>query len=112
MTDNNAIKPGDRLLLSGGYDFSPRWLCGRQSHIGTVVGLLPGQGEQSAVLLKLDAPIEVDGISGDFLVLETRYAGKIWADKGIVHVELCDFEPDPEMAGSAPRQVGGISCHV
>jgi len=73
---------------------SPLWLGGQDSHAGTVVDLIPGQNDQSAVLLKLDAPIAVDGISGDFLVLELRYVGQTWLSKGTVHIELCDFEPE------------------
>jgi hypothetical protein len=88
------MTPGDRLLISGGYDMNPRWLCGRPSHTGIVIDLIPGQGEQPAILLKLDAPIEVNGIVGEFLVLETRYVGQGWAEKGIVHVEFCNFEPE------------------
>ena len=94
MHDESSITSGDRLVLSGGYDMSPRWLCGQLSHRGTVVGLVPGQSEQPAVLLKLDSPIQVDGISGDFLILETRYVGQTWGAKGVVHIELCDFEPE------------------
>jgi hypothetical protein len=94
MHEERSIRPGDRLLLSGGYEMAPRWLCGRPSHIGTVIDLVPGQSDQSAVLLKLDAPIEVDGLSGEFLVLETRYVGQAWTDKGTVHLELCNFEPE------------------
>jgi hypothetical protein len=94
MHDKSSICPGDRLVLSGGYEMSPRWLCGQPAHIGTVVDLVPGQSEQSAVLVKLDSPIEVDGVSGEFLVLETRYGGQTWGDTGVVHIELCDFEPE------------------
>ena len=94
MRDNDPIRPGDRLLLSGGYDMSPRWLDGRTSRSGTVVDLVPGQNEQPAVLLKLDSPIEVDGVSGEFLILETRYVDQAWTDKGTVHIELCSFEPE------------------
>ena len=94
MHNECSIRPGDRLLLSGGYDMSPRWLCGQQSHAGTVIDLIPGQGEQAAILLKLDAPVEVDGVSGGFVVLETRYVGQAWAEQGIVHIELCNFEPE------------------
>jgi hypothetical protein len=92
--DEASIRPGDRLALSGGYEMTPRWLCGKRSHGGTVVDLIPGQNDQSAILLRLDAPIEVDGISGEFLVLETRYVGQTWSDTGTVHIELCDFEPE------------------
>jgi hypothetical protein len=94
MHEVSSIGPGDRLVISGGYDMSPRWLCGQPSHSGTVVDLVPGQNDQPAVLVKLDSPIQVDGVSGDFLVLETRYVGQTWGDKGVVHIELCDFEPE------------------
>jgi hypothetical protein len=33
-------------------------------------------------------------MAGEFLVLEGRYAGQKWTDSGVVHVELCDFEPE------------------
>ena len=89
MHEVGSISPGDRLVLSGGYDMAHRWLCGQPSHAGTVVDLVPGQSEQPAV-----RPIEVDGVYGEFLVLETRYVGQTWGEKGVVHLELCDFEPE------------------
>ena len=94
MHEASSISPGDRLVLSGGYDMEPRWLCGELARIGTVVDFVPGQTEQSAVLVKLDTPIQVDGVRGEFLVLETRYVGQPWGEKGVVHLELCDFEPE------------------
>jgi hypothetical protein len=94
MHEVSSIRPGDRLVLSGGYDMAPRWLCGQSSHSGTVVDFVPGQNDQSAVLVKLDCPIEVEGVSGEFLVLETRHVGQSWGERGVVHIELCDLEPE------------------
>lgn len=84
------------MQLSGGYDFDPAWLSGRAAVEGVVAEFVPGQNDTAAALVKLDEPITTDGVTGDVLVLELRYAGAGWEATGTVHIELCDFVPEPK----------------
>jgi len=93
MLDRHSLKAGDRVKLSGGYD-NALWLCGRSHVLGIVDALIPGQNDQPAVVVRLDEPIEFDGIRGSLVVLELRYVGATWGPTGTVHVELCDFNPE------------------
>lgn len=88
------IAVGDRLRLFGGYDMEPRWLAGHSHYLGVLESFMPGQNRELAAVIRLDAPITVEGVSGNLLVLELRYEGARWTSEGIVHVELCDFEPE------------------
>lgn len=90
------LRVGDRVELSGGYDMEPRWLAGREFVLGSLVGFIPGQNKNPAAVVKLDTPISIDGLTGDTLVLELRYVGAEWRATEIVHVELCDFAPEPK----------------
>ena len=89
-----TLKIGDRIRLSGGYDMEPRWLAGKDSHIGTVSEFIPGQNQAPAAVVKLDHAITVDDTTADIIVLELRYEGAKWKEKETVHVELCDFVPE------------------
>jgi hypothetical protein len=84
------------LQLSGGYDFEPAWLSGRESVEGTVAEFIPGQNDTPAAVLKLEEPITTEGVTGDVLVLELRHVGATWEGTGTVHIELCDFAPEPK----------------
>lgn len=85
---------GDRVRLSGGYDAEPEWLCGETGHLGQVTRFIPGQNEEPAAVVMLERRMVTGSVAGEIVVLELRYAGEKWESKGIVHVELCDFEPD------------------
>src|SRR5512145_179122 len=89
------LTAGTRVKLSGGYDMEPRWLGGKAAHLATLEGFIPGQGASSAAVVRLDEPITVDGLTGSYLVLELRYVGATWASGAVVHVELCNFVPEP-----------------
>ncbi len=89
-----SIAPGERIRLSGGYEFELRWLCGETHYNGTVHGFIPGQNVMPACVVLLDKPISFDGVNGAILVLELRYAGASWRESGIVHVELCEEFPE------------------
>lgn len=89
-----TLRPGDRLQLSGGYSPNPEWLSGRDLVEGTVAEFIPGQNDDLAAVIKLDSPISADGVTGDVLVLELRFAEMTWTAKGSVHIELCDFWPE------------------
>jgi hypothetical protein len=89
-----ALGAGSRLRLFGGYR-DPIWLNRASGDRGTLEQFIPGQNTEPAAVVRLDAPITVDGMTGAVVVLELRYVGHQWSDTGIVHVELCDFEPEP-----------------
>jgi len=89
-----ALSVGDRLRLSGGYDYEPRWLPNGQSYFGTLVAFIPGQNAIPAAVVQLDRPINVDEVIGEVLVLELRYKGAMWKETETVHVELCPFFPE------------------
>lgn len=107
----DSLVPGDRLLLSGGYDMEPQWLGGASSLTGRLTAFIPGQNEPAAAVVKLDKPLDAMGVSGDFVVLELRYVGAAWKSDGVVHVELCDFEP-PAIAWSKRRQGKWMESHA
>jgi len=85
---------GDRIQIGGGYDMNPLWLGDRQHYSGTVRKFIPGQSESPAAVIELDESISVEGVTGNILILELRYAGATWKETETVHVELCDFVPD------------------
>jgi hypothetical protein len=91
---NEAISEGDRVRMSGGYDMEPRWLQEQTHYLGRVSGFIPGQNDTPALVVELDSPISVEGMTGRILVLELRYVGAQWGATNIVHVELCDFQPE------------------
>jgi hypothetical protein len=88
------IAVGQRLKLWGGYDPEPKWLAGKESHTGTVERFIPGQNREKAMVVRLESPITVDGVTGSIVILELRYVGAKWVGEGVAHIELCDFEPE------------------
>jgi hypothetical protein len=91
-----ALHVGDRVRLSGGYDMEPNWLHGQSSYLGILTGFIPGQSDTPAAVVKLDESITVIELTGNILVLELRYVGAEWRTRATVHVELCDFIPEPK----------------
>lgn len=85
---------GDRVWLSGGYDMVPAWLCGKHGHSGVLERFIPGYGGGLAAVVRLDEAITVEGKTGAVVVLEMRYDDVPWETGSVVHVELCDFEPE------------------
>ena len=88
------IEVGDRITLAGGYDYDPAWHGGRALHPATVIAFIPGQNDTPALVARLDAPISVDQLTGDIVVLELRWVGARWEHDAVAHIELCDFEPE------------------
>jgi hypothetical protein len=92
----------DRISVSGGYEYEPTWLGGRDHVEGTVHAWITGHNSQPACVVLLDQPLTAEGDvrgkrqmrTGSFLILELRYAGQIWESSGTVHVELCHTEPE------------------
>jgi len=88
------LQEGDLVELSGGYDEGSIWLGERKKISGKLKGFIPGQRQETAAQIELDETLTVKGITGNIIILELRYVGAKWDDHGIVHVELCDFQPE------------------
>ena len=92
----DSLQPGDRLRLHGGYDPQPAWLGSSESLEGTVVQFITGQNKAPAAVVRMDLPVSAEGVTGEILVLELRYVGAAWGPTETVHIELCDFMPEPK----------------
>ena len=97
MSTQDSLTIGDRLQLGGGYEPNSAWLSGRASVLGTVTQFIPGQNGSRAVVVQLDEPISGESLSGSTVVLQLRYADAKWEPTETVHVELCDFTPEPKV---------------
>jgi hypothetical protein len=107
----HSLSVGDQVSLAGGYDLEPDWLAGKPACLGVVTAFIPGQNQATAAVVKLDAPITVEGSTGEVVVLERRYDGAEWMETGTVHVELCDFTPEPK-AWQHRRQGKWVESHA
>jgi hypothetical protein len=100
---------GDRVFVYGSYGFEPDWLAasgGRGGYHGRVVEFIAGQNDKPAAVVQLDSELVLpDGtagavgveVRGRFLVLELAWVDHDWTKRPTrVHVELCDFRPDPK----------------
>jgi hypothetical protein len=108
---NGKLAVGDRIRLSGGYDMEPGWLQGRPHYMATITRFIPGQNDAPAVVAHLDSPLSIGQAAGQVVVLELRYKGATWGEADTVHVELCDFEPEPK-AWANRRQGKWIESHA
>ena len=91
------INIGDKIELSGGYDYDPIYLKKPQAskRTGTIIQFIKGQNAEDATVVQLDEVIYGEKLSGNIVVLELRQVGTTWLDpKPIVHIELCDFIPE------------------
>jgi len=93
---NRPLQIGDKIELSGGYDFDPLYLKNppTSKRLGTVIQFIKGQNQEPAAVVKLDQKISGNVITGDIIVLELRYTGQTWKEPTPVHIELCDFIPE------------------
>ncbi len=95
--EQTQLNIGDKIELSGGYDFEISYLKNppADKRTGRVIQFITGQNKTPAAVAKLDQIISGDKITGDIVVLELRYQGATWTDNTFtVHIELCDFIPD------------------
>jgi len=104
------LSPGQRVWITGGYDPEPAWLAGGTGHRGTIERLIPGNAQPSLVV-RTDDGVSANGTTGRVLVLQLRYTGASWTSGAVVHIELCDFEPDSE-AWANRRQGQWIESHA
>jgi len=88
------VEIGDRLLVSGGYDYNPRWLNGRDGCVGTVIRFLwEGNDRKKKLVLDLGEDLSTCEFSGRYLILFQRDSGSNWEDKGVVHVVVGNSVP-------------------
>ncbi len=87
---------GNRIELFGGYDMDPLYLKTppNNKRTGVVLKFIKGQNENPAAVIQLDQKISGQKITGDIVILETRYVGQTWEKPDPVHIELCDFIPE------------------
>lgn len=107
----DVLKIGDRIRLTDGYEMNPKWLSGQDCYSGTIATFIPGQNQNLAVVRKLEQTITFDNIIGDILILELRYVGATWTNTGTVHVELCNFMPEP-VAWKYRKQGKWVESHA
>ena len=90
------LQIGDKIELSGGYDYDPLFLKNppANTRTGTVLNFIEGQNDAQAAVVRLDETISGETLTGNIVVLEIRYEEQTWDDPGPVHIELCDFMPD------------------
>ena len=107
-----ALVVGDRVRLFGGYDMVPTWLGDRDEVFGVVERFIPGQNEQPAVIVRLDEELTVGEVTGEVVVLELGHLGTDWSTpEPRIHVELCDFEPEPRR-WQERRQGAWVESHA
>jgi hypothetical protein len=105
VIDDEATASGSpqRIRIRGGFDDLPRRRSGHDVVTGTIEAWMPGQNTEPACLVHLDDPVTAEGdiggdrrtVTGEYVVLELRYAGQVWERSGVVHVELCAERPPP-----------------
>jgi hypothetical protein len=94
MAAGHVLTVGDRVRVSGGYDYQPDWLAGGTGYTGTVVAFIPGQNEREAAVVRFDEKLVLADAEGQYAVLELGHVGSSWATaQPRIHIELCDFEP-------------------
>jgi len=98
---HRELKVGDKIELSGGYDYEIKYLQDppANSRFGTVIKFIRNHRryEDYSVVVKLTEPIIANSITGDILVLSTRYERQMWIYTGIVHLELCEKIPEAKV---------------
>ncbi|MBN2190740.1 MAG: hypothetical protein JW728_05975 [Candidatus Aureabacteria bacterium] len=91
-----SLKEGSRIkLFKKNKVKSDHWLKGKNHISGTVLCFIPGQHEAPSAVIKLDQTVECEQIKGNILILELRYIDSKWSSRSEVHMELCDFIPEP-----------------
>lgn len=108
MKQVRSFRTGDRVFVTGGYDYDPQWLGGREGYYGTLDTI---QG--ASALVQLDEELMLEGGSwqdfglgsvaalgtvevarGRWLVLLQGWVGGTWTNPtGRLHVGLCATHP-------------------
>jgi hypothetical protein len=122
---------GDRVLVTGGYDFEPDWLQGGYGYTGTIREL---RGKFAVVLLdselrlpsidrkdpawriagrRIDDPERIGSPRGTWLLLQQGWVGSVWNEPtDRLHVVLCIEEPMIEAALSNEVTGAWVESHA
>jgi len=88
------VEIGDKLQVTGGYDYNPIWLKGRDSCVGTVIRFLwEGDIRKRKLVLDLGEDLHTCEFSGRYLILFLRDSGSNWENEGVVHVVVGNCVP-------------------
>ena len=88
------VEIGDKLQVTGGYDYDPRWIKGRDGCVGTVIRFLwEGNDRKRKLVLDLGEDFHTCEFSGRYLILFLRDPGSTWEDKEVVHVVVGNSIP-------------------
>ena len=104
------VEIGDKLLVTGGYDYNPKWLKDRDGCAGTVIRFLwEGNDRNRKLVLDLGEDFRTCEFSGRYLILFLRDSGSNWEDKGVVHVVVGNSIPkDVQSIGIASDPNSGF----
>ena len=86
------IKPGQEVIISGGYEFKSAW--GEEEKRATVIKFFPGQGKTQALLVEFKHPSPFVGFVAQYAVLELSYEDREWRDGATCRVEACELIPE------------------
>jgi len=88
------VEIGDKLLVTGGYDYDPNWLKGKEGCVGKVIRFLwEGEERNKKLVLDLGEEFHTCEFSGRYLILFLRDPGSNWEDTGVVHVVVGNSIP-------------------
>jgi len=105
------MKEGDRIRITGGYEVDS--LLRRIGEVrGTVVSFVPGcEPAIPAAVVRLDSAIAAEGITGDILLMELRYAGASW-DIGVFRFQTVGLDLCSEMPSAGQRSCIALETHA
>jgi len=104
------VEIGDKLLVTGGYDYNPKWLRGRDGCVGTVIRFLrQGIVRRRKLVLDLGENFQTCEFSGRYLILFLRDEGAAWEDEGVVQIVVGNSIPkDVQSIGVASDPDSGF----
>jgi hypothetical protein len=104
------VEIGDRLLVTGGYEYDPNWLQGKEGCVGTVIRFLwEGDNRKRKLVLDLGEDFTACEFKGRYLILFLRDPHEHWEDEGVVHVVVGNSIPkDVESIGVAADPNSGF----
>lgn len=104
------VEIGDRLKVTGGYEYDPNWLKGKDGCVGTVIRFLwEGDDRRKKLVLDLGEDFTTCEFKGRYLILFLRDSGDHWEDEGVVHVVVGNSIPkDVESIGVAADPSSGF----
>jgi hypothetical protein len=106
------LSPGDQIWLAGGYEMEPRWLLGGNGYSAVVLRYFDDEHRQKNLLVGLQKPITLKGVTGSILCLTLRYEGAKWCGEEVVHVSLCSEEPRMEGPAQDKSKFAWVESHA